>query len=165
MKHFTSYYANFGNIPKDNMCVGISRTCPEYFNSNNIPNFLFTKNNILAPSEDLLYRFKNNELSEEDYKKIYITDLFSRLQTEMHENDFVSWLDKVDNWFEHECYNKWNGLVFLCYEKPIDFCHRHLVRRLMTNIYGINCEEFGCKPYQVWGYTEEKQKSASRELF
>ena len=162
MKHFTSYYANFPKIPKNFMCIGISRTCPDWIRGD-IPNFSFFRHNVLAPSEDLLSGYKAGTISEEEYKKIYITDLFNAIQNEMHKKDFPTWLAEVDNFFEHESMNTYSGLVFMCYELPHAFCHRHLLRRLMTNVYNIPCEEYGYKPTEVWGGIPKVQ--ASKELF
>lgn len=163
MKHFTSYYANFGNIPKDYMCIGISRTCPEWFKDKNISNFMFIRDNVLAPSESILYSYKNGTITEEEYKKQYITDVLSKVQNELKELSIPSWISKMDVHFATEFDTKYQGIVFMCYEKPSDFCHRHLFRRMLTNVYGIPCEEFGCKPQEVWGYKPEHQYS--KELF
>jgi uncharacterized protein (DUF488 family) len=34
-----------------------------------------------------------------------------------------------------------NKVILICYEKPSDFCHRHLVAKWFIE-NGINCEEF-----------------------
>ena len=34
-----------------------------------------------------------------------------------------------------------NKIILICYEKPSDFCHRHLVAKWLTE-NGINCEEY-----------------------
>lgn len=162
MKHFTSYYANFPKIPKDYMCIGISRTCPDWLQGN-IPNFSFYRHNILAPSEYLLTQYKAGKISEEEYKKIYITELLTSIQVEMHEKDIPSWMEKVDNNYEHNSYTKWEALVFMCYEPPHQFCHRHLFRRLLNNVYHIPCEEYGVRPTEVWGEIPKVQ--VSKELF
>lgn len=162
MKHYTSYYANYSNIPKDYMCIGISRVCPDWL-AGNISNFSFFRHNVLAPSEYLLTQYKAGKVSEEEYKKIYITELLTAIQTEFHEKDISTWLDKVDNFYAHECSNKWDAIVFMCYEAPHQFCHRHLLRRLLTNVYHIPCEEYGVRPTEVWGEIPKVQ--GSKELF
>lgn len=162
MKHFTSYYANFLNIPKDYLCIGITRSCPDYFNDT-IPNFLFVKDNVLSPSEDLTYRLAKGNISEDDYKKQYISDVLLNVQNTLHQKDIPAWIKYMDNFFGNEHSAEYKGLVFMSYEKPIEFSHRHLFRRLLNNVYHIQCEEFGCKPYQVWGYNAENNQS--KELF
>ena len=101
MKHFTSYYANFGNIPKDYMCVGISRICPDWFKGNNIPNFMFVRHNVLAPSESILYGHKNGTITEDQYTRQYISDVITKVQTELKQPDIPTWINYVDNFFEH----------------------------------------------------------------
>ena len=102
MKHFTSYYANFGNIPKDYMCVGISRICPDWFKGNNIPNFMFVRHNVLAPSESILYGHKNGTITEDQYTRQYISDVITKVQTELKQPDIPTWINYVDNFFENE---------------------------------------------------------------
>ena len=89
--------------------------------------------------------------------------MLTSVQTELKQPDVPSWIEYMDNFFATQCYTKWDAIVFMCYEKPSDFCHRHLFRRLLNNIYHIQCDEFGCKPYEVWGYKPEYQPS--KELF
>ena len=162
MKHFTSYYANFPKIPKDYMCIGISRTCPDWLN-NSISNFSFYGDNFLAPSQELLDGYKHGSIDIEEYKRIYITDLLSKVQTVVNEPDISSWVKKLDTYYSKECYNNWEAVVFMCYEPPHNFCHRHLFRRLLNNVYKIPCEEYGCRPTEVWGEIPSVQ--ASKELF
>lgn len=153
MKHFTSYYANYKNIPKNYLCIGISKKCPDWFINNyeSLGNFLFTKNNFLAPSEKLSERFKNKSINIEEYKRIYVEELFYRLSNEMKYKDIPDFISQIDNFFS-TCSTPYEGIVFMCYEYPNEFCHRHLFRRLLANIYNINCEEFGVKDIDTWGY-------------
>lgn len=37
-----------------------------------------------------------------------------------------------------------NDIALICYEKPSDFCHRHLVAEWL-NKNGFQCEEWRCK--------------------
>ncbi len=169
MKHFTSYYANYKNIPKNYLCIGISRKCPEWFanNSESLGNFLFVKNNFLAPSEKLLNGAKNGSIDISEYKKIYIEELFYRTTVEMKYKDIVDFINQIDSFYS-TCSTPYDGLVFMCYESPHEFCHRHLFRRLLTNIYHIDCEEFGVKDIDTWGYKgpiNQTQESANIPLF
>lgn len=155
MKLYTSYYANYQNIPKDLYCIGISRMCPEWFKNNHLTNFVHYKNNFLAPSEKLLSSFKADECTEEDYKRTYITDLFTGLK-EMGYQDIPSWVSVLESNYS----SNWKGVVFLCYEKPENFCHRHLFRRLLKNIYGIPCEEYGVPEEKTYGYVNKTSKNS-----
>ena len=163
MKHFTSYYANLPKIPSNYMCIGISRYCPDWLKDTNIANFSFYRDNFLAPSEELLSAYKKGEVDIEEYKKIYITDLLTKVQTVMHMPDIPYWINELDRQYGQESSTSWDGVVFMCYEKPHEFCHRHLFRRLLTNVYKIPCEEYGCRPTEVWG--EIQSVPVSRVLF
>lgn len=151
MKHFTSYYANYRNIPKSYLCIGISRVCPEWFyqNRDELKNFLWVKDNFLAPSEELLSGAKHGSIDIAEYKKRYLEEIFSRLP-ELKYSSIVDFVNKMDNHFS-TCSTPYDAIVFLCYESPQEFCHRHLLRRLLTNVYKINCEEYGVKEEHTWG--------------
>lgn len=157
MKHFTSYYANYYNIPTDYICIGITAVCPDGFN-NNICNFMYTKGNVLTPDINLQWRYKNNEIKLEDYAQQYISDIIQNIKSITKKPDFVSWITAVDNFYEYQCVTNWKGIVFMTYEKPGEFSHRHILRQ-MFNRYSIPCEEYGCKSFEVWGYTPEIRPS------
>ena len=143
MQFFTSYYGNYRNIPKDYVCIGISRYCPEWFRKGNYDNFVFVEDNILAPEKDLLDDMKSGRETEEGYKRRYVETLFRKLEGISIYTYFGSLSRK---------YEQYKAIVFLCYEKPEDFCHRHILRKLMNNIFHIPCEELE---------TEKKQKETA----
>lgn len=109
---YTSYFANhrkFNNLET----VSISRYTP-----------VWSKNHIsgieLAPSADLLNRYKQGLVSDEDYEVEY--------------NHQLSLLDPF------LILEKYDNKILLCYEKVGDFCHRHLVSNwLISN--GIEIRE------------------------
>lgn len=158
MKFYTSYYAKYKEIPKDYMCIGISRVCPfkDWNISGTFPNFIFYKNNELAPSEDLLSGYKDGKYTEQDYKRIYVTQVF---------NWFKDLNMTVGEWAERlaEIFYGYRAVVFLCYETPDKFCHRHILRKFM-NLQGIDCEEFDIDVGDVYGYAS-KNNTDSVELF
>lgn len=59
------------NIPTSYLMVGISRTCPEWLKDNKDDNFLFTKNNMLAPPESLLSDMKAGRIDQVEYTNRY----------------------------------------------------------------------------------------------
>ena len=158
MKHYTSYYANYKNIPKSYMCVGISRMCPKWFleNQNELNNFLWVKDNILAPSEQLLNSAKHGNTDISQYKKEYIETLFKKIK-EVGYKDIPDFIHQVDDSFSN-CLSSYDAIVFMCYESPNEFCHRHLLRRLLNNVYNIDCEEYGVKDIDTWGYKPTNNK-------
>lgn len=142
IKLFTSYYANYKNIPKSYLCIGISRYCPEWFETNPPDNFFFTKSNFLAPSEELLNDIKSNSITQEEYKKRYVTELYTNL-AKIGYNDLGKWArDLIVIWTQENVYD---GIVFMCYERPEEFCHRHIFRNILNKICNIECKEYGVK--------------------
>ena len=85
----------------------------------------------LAPSTDLLNRYKNGQASAEDYTV-----------------EFEEYLEGVDlkaiaDLFSEKAKSAGKvGIVFCCYEKPRDFCHRHIVAAKYKEKLGIDVEEF-----------------------
>jgi len=98
----TSY---FGNIKKLNGLkqVSIAAQTPNWFTGERELDF--------APSFQLVYDIKKNRISKEEYRTKYFAEL-DRL-----DKDLVS--KKLKSYYE-------DNSVFLCYERPDDFCHRHL---------------------------------------
>lgn len=138
MKFYTSYYGNYKNIPTDYYCVGISRYCPDGFKDNpDYKNFLFVKDNIFAPTKDLLEDMKSGNETEEGYKRRYVEHLLSQFGEGHMYNSFEDFINAISDNFS----DKYQAIVFLCYEKPNDFCHRHILRNLMNRIFHIPCEE------------------------
>lgn len=109
MRIYTSYFANIKNLPDDVVAVAICAHTPKGYQGLHYPR--------LAPSIDLLYHYKVNG-DEVAYTKEY--------------NEYLQYLDiqKVVADLEHISggYN----VALICYEKPEDFCHRHLVADWLT---------------------------------
>ena len=74
----------------------------------------------LAPTKKILLDYKKNS----DTKK-YIHDYCFHV------------LSRID---PHEVYEYLDNKILLCYEKPEDFCHRHIVANWFKT-YGYECKE------------------------
>ena len=155
MPFFTSYYANIKNIPKSYLCLGISQICPDWLIDNDeYTNFIFVKNKCLAPSMSLFQDYKNDKVSIDEYKKRYIYGLYDILINKLNYYSIPAFFRELSYSFINETEIPMDGIVFLCYETPDKFCHRHLLRRLMNFIYKIPCKEFGINEREVWGFKE-----------
>lgn len=77
----------------------------------------------LAPSETLIRDWKCGDLSQEDYEIRYYKECLSML-------DPVTVYDELGE-----------SAILLCYEKPNEFCHRHLVANWITRSTKINVSE------------------------
>lgn len=137
MKFYTSYYGNYRNIPKDYVCIGISRYCPDWMRDPKFTNFSFTEDNLLAPEKDLLDDIKSGRETEEGYKRRYVEHLLGNFGNGKMYPTFESFIKSLEENYEF----RYKAIVFMCYERPGEFCHRNIVRNLMNRIFHIPCEE------------------------
>jgi hypothetical protein len=119
MKIHTGYYAKQAKYEASELLpISISRGVPKWASPK-----VFMKE--LAPSWDML------NLSESEYT-IRFSKILEKQDPHLLYNELKAMAD------EHGC----GGVVLMCYEKPDDFCHRHLVADWM-NSNGYDVTEFG----------------------
>lgn len=99
MTIYTSYFAKSGSNPK---AISISLFSPAFWKGKCLPE--------LAPSIDLLERYKDGLVSDKLYEKEYLRMLRSRGLTPKSVAEIVG-----------------DEAVLLCYEKSDKFCHRHVL--------------------------------------
>ena len=121
----TSYFANIRNLPDSFEPVSIARWPPKWFKGK--------KYAILAPPNEILAMHRVDE--KYAAHGFYSTDFHHRVLDLLNPDDVVRNL--------HAMTNKPN-IALLCYEKPGDFCHRHLVADWL-NQHGIECLEWNGK--------------------
>ena len=130
---FTSYFAKIKKFPKNVIPVAISAIVPDWYKGLHYPK--------LAPKYDDLMKYKMDH-NEADYTKRFndttlcelrpATVLFrmqSMLNHELGVSEHFFW-DDPDN-----------HVALICYEKPSDFCHRHIVAEWLRG-FGIECREW-----------------------
>lgn len=112
---YTSYFAGVRkfDLPRDRL-VSISQWPPK--------GFIGEQYKKIAPTPGIIRDYKNGKLNNENYVPRYIREV----------------LDKLD---PYKVYKELDGKILLCYEKPEDFCHRHLIWRWFME-YGLDCEEW-----------------------
>jgi len=114
-KVFTSYFARVKHVEEKGITpVSISRVTPKW-----LPDIKRDIN--LAPSSNLLFKYKEGNMSEEDYEKIYRKETLSKLD-------------------QHNVFSAHAGECVMCYEKSVDFCHRQIFARWMGEA-GFEVEE------------------------
>ena len=119
MKLYTSYYANLKNIPEDIIPISIAGKCPDFYKG--------LEYKKLAPKYWFFQQWKinhDNDFYIENFNKEVLNTLTPKKVVE----DLMFLSEGKD-------------VVLLCYEKPEDFCHRHLVANWL-NDNEIDCEEF-----------------------
>lgn len=115
MKIYTSNYARNAGHPG---AIAISKKPPTWYKGSNYPH--------IAPTWDLIYRIKGGQITEEEYTSLYLDMLKERAFNPQHFVDSLE--DEVT--------------VLLCYEKPTDFCHRHIVASLIEERTGVKVPEW-----------------------
>lgn len=120
MRIYTSYFANGKKLSSANvMMVGIVLFLPKWFHGASLKQ--------LAPSYSI---FNDKPFSEERYTQRFRHEVLSR----------------IDPYWVIEALERLGGgrdVAICCYEKPGDFCHRHLVAQWLTENTGIEVTEFG----------------------
>nr|DAH73299.1 MAG TPA: protein of unknown function DUF488 [Caudoviricetes sp.] len=128
---YTGYYANLKHYPIDSLLVSISQTSPPWLEDK--PFIIECKS--LSPSKNLLYHYKYETKgfeiyfhNTEEYKRQFKEETLGRLEFQKVVDTFTSLA---------------NGrpVIFLCYERPEDFCHRHIVGQWFC-YNGVHCEEY-----------------------
>ncbi|MCQ2348955.1 MAG: DUF488 domain-containing protein [Paludibacteraceae bacterium] len=118
MKIYTSYFSRIAQVRKAGVLpVSIALWSPRWYDGDR---FL-----ELAP---LRYMLKE-DLTNEEYTRHYHAKVLSKFDA---------------NGLRDILARRFNGrdIALMCYEKPNDFCHRHLVREWL-NKNGVECAEFG----------------------
>lgn len=118
---YTSYFANIKNLSNDMIPFSIARWKPKWYTGKTIIS--------LAPSQELLLWWRASDKSDKSKEK-YIK-LYNKQLNEKDPRRLAALLHK-------ECGEKIP--VLLCFEKPENFCHRHLVADWL-NKNGIKCKE------------------------
>ena len=105
---YTSYFANWRNFPEGSLKIGITRFPPAYWKDEiNIDK--------LAPADWLLRQYQNKQIDEYMFAIEYKNQLNDRGLTPYAVRTIL------------EAVAKDRDIVLCCYEKPDEFCHRHIL--------------------------------------
>jgi uncharacterized protein YeaO (DUF488 family) len=128
MKIYTSYFANLKNLEEAGIYpVGICCKVPSFFKGPNLES--------VAPSKSILFEHKENP-DEERYEQRYINEILCAYR--FHPEYLIERL---------ESFNNGGDVALCCYEKPSEFCHRHILAKwLNEKIPGLNIEEYPIYP-------------------
>ena len=110
---YTSYFANLKNIPENSTVISIARSQPQGMN---LPEF-----KAFAPSAELLFDYKQGKVSIEEYEARYLAQLKA-----------LPNLSEIEEHLAQYTKNQDKNLVFLCWEAPGKFCHRHLLAKFFA---------------------------------
>ena len=121
---YTSYFAKLKSLPNNIVPISICGKAPDWYTG-----LQYKK---LAPKYDFFMEWKKNH-DNEYYIKCFNEQVLSKLNA----TDVILDLSRICYCFNvGEC-----DICLICYEKPTDFCHRHLVADWL-NQNGYKCDEY-----------------------
>ena len=120
---YTSYFAKLKSLPDNIVPISICGKAPDWYTG-----LQYKK---LAPKWAFFKEWKENH-NNDFYIKCFNEQVLDKLNAE----DVVMALSELAG-FE----NRYNDICLICYEKPEDFCHRHLVADWL-NRNGFTCKEW-----------------------
>jgi uncharacterized protein YeaO (DUF488 family) len=138
IKFFTSYYANIPNLDGYFLVSISGGITPE------IEKVIDKHDKRLAPNLSLFTEYKKSQeimdvsasFNEERYVGRFKKEVLSNIEI----NSFIEEYKNI--YAEHK-----KDIVLLCYEKPEDFCHRHIVQEFL-NENGYKTSELITEEYE-----------------
>lgn len=134
---YTSYFAKLKSLPDNVIPISICAKAPSWYGG-----LQYKK---LAPKYDFFMKWKENHdndyfikcFNEQVLSSLDVYDVIYEMYETLPEPENMIW--KMTNC---PCWdNKHVNIALICYEKPSDFCHRHLVADWL-NKNGIECKEW-----------------------
>jgi hypothetical protein len=120
MNIYTSYFSKEKDLITNGILpIAISLRLPKDFKGKSYP--------LLAPNQKVLSITNNIEYDEQ----------FLKLLELLTPEDVLDNLRSIAGDF--------NSIALLCYEKPSDYCHRHLVSKWLNDNLQLNIQEYGKK--------------------
>lgn len=119
MKIYTSYFAKMKKIPENIVKISICGKVPEWYDG-----IQYKK---VAPKYKFFMEWKENKDNN-----FYIEHFNSEVLDTLSAQSVYEDLERLSNG---------NDCVLLCYEKPGDFCHRHLVADWLSEKLNIEVVE------------------------
>ena len=116
---YTSYFANIRNLPEHIVPISISGKAPDGYKG-----LQYKK---LAPKYDFFMEWKQTHDNN-----MYIRCFKEQVLSKLNLMQVLSELDRL---------SQGKAICLVCYEKPSDFCHRHIVAEWF-NSQGVPCKEF-----------------------
>ena len=119
MKIFTSYFSNIKKLQKQNILpISIARFPPSWYSG--------LQFKTISPSTDILLNCKQN----------------TKLYTERFNTEILQHLNPTEVYEQLTAISDNRDIALLCFEKPSDFCHRHLVASWLNDAMHLNIKEF-----------------------
>ena len=132
-KIYTSYFANkiFKKMSDDKLRIPV---CADLQNYTYNPFTRWYKE--LAPDIEVLYQFKKIRHKTKSIKNWFTREYYRKLDSMKESGDLLGYVKELQNL----C--KYNDVFLLCYEKPNEFCHRHLLAEYLNKFYELDVSEY-----------------------
>jgi len=132
---YTSYFAQMRNFPKNYIPVAICGGVPDWY--------LGTRYKKPAPKLGFFQEWKKNG-DNNYYIEHYNSEVLAQLNPDAVLNDLQLLVpEEIRAQMQEPIWTSPHvHLVLLCYEKPTDFCHRHLFAEWLRENTKIEIEEF-----------------------
>lgn len=131
---FTTYFAQLHNLPENIIPVSICGKAPDWYkgleHKKLAPKYSFFSEWKIDHNNDYYIEHFNTEVLDKLSPLKVVTELQMRLPEEIKIKMKAPFYDNPD----------WH-IALVCYEKPEDFCHRHLVSKWL-NENGFSCTEW-----------------------
>lgn len=136
MKIYTSYFAKAAILRKAGIVpIGVALWPPRFFRGISMKQ--------VAPRRYLL----DDRLTDEEYIRMYRNDVLRLVDA----RSFIQDLEQASRGMD---------VALCCFEKPGDFCHRHILAKWLNEQTGIEVSEFG-----VAESKQETPKPEQQSLF
>lgn len=130
---YTSYFAKLKSLPKNIIPISICGKAPNWYQG-----LQYKK---LAPKYDFFIKWKENH-DNDYYIKCFNEQVLNKLNAEQVVKELDNLLLNKTLAFDYGGdLKEVPRIALICYEKPSDFCHRHLVADWL-NKNGVECKEW-----------------------
>ena len=134
---YTSYFAKLKSLPKNVIPISICGKAPDWYNG-----LQYKK---LAPKYNFFMEWKNSH-DNDYYIEHFQHEVLNPLNVYKVIDDLYELLSEDQKRILEMCNclpsdNNQIHICLICYEKPSDFCHRHLVADWL-NKNGFTCKEY-----------------------
>ena len=123
---YTSYFAKLKFLPDNIIPISICGKAPDWYKG-----LQYKK---LAPKYDFFIKWKDNH-DNDYYTKCFNEQVLDKLDVEDTVSELIDPHSGID-------------IALICYEKPEEFCHRHLVAEWLRK-NGFKCEEYRFKESEI----------------
>ena len=129
---YTSYFDKLEAFPKDAVPISICITPPEWYSG--------LEYKKLAPKPAFFKQWKINH--DNNY---YITNFNEQVLSNLDATSVCSDINRIASLYirslpADDIRHQYFEIILLCYEEPIEFCHRHLVSKWLRE-HGIDADE------------------------